>query len=133
AAVHVDVGRHRAEPGHEGEVEDRGHAAAGRRGEGLARQCKVTPRRLPLGLRYRSDHMDPIAAGFWGAFFGTATLMLGISLAAFVRLQRRVALTAGLSAVVSALFVLAYLGGLPLHGATEARVLAHLAVGVATV
>ena len=77
--------------------------------------------------------MDPIAAGFWGAYFGTASLMLGISLIAWVRLQRRVALTAGLSAVVSALFVLAYLGGLPLHGATEARVLAHLAVGVATV
>jgi hypothetical protein len=25
AAVHVDVGRHRAEPGHEGEIEDGGH------------------------------------------------------------------------------------------------------------
>ncbi|MBC5783551.1 GGDEF domain-containing protein [Ramlibacter sp. USB13] len=77
--------------------------------------------------------MDPLAAGFWGAFFGTATLMLGISLAAFLRLQRRVALTAGLSALVSALFVAAYLGWLPLQGAAEARVLAHLAMGVGTV
>jgi GGDEF domain-containing protein len=77
--------------------------------------------------------MDPIAAGFWGAFFGTATLMLGISLAAFLRLHRRVALTAGLSAAVSALFVAAYLGVLPLDGDAEARVLAHLAVGVATI
>jgi GGDEF domain-containing protein len=77
--------------------------------------------------------MDPIAAGFWGAFFGTATLMLGISLAAFVRLHRRVALTAGLSAAVSALFVAAYLGWLPLSGAAESRVLAHLAVSVGTV
>jgi GGDEF domain-containing protein len=78
--------------------------------------------------------MDPIAAGFWGAFFGTATLMLGISLAAYVRLHRRVALTAGLSAFVSAFFVAAYLGWLPLGGgALEARLLAHLAVVVATV
>jgi GGDEF domain-containing protein len=78
--------------------------------------------------------MDPIAAGFWGAFFGTATLMLGISLAAYVRLHRRVALTAGLSAFVSAFFVAGYLGWLPLGGgAFEARLLAHLAVVVATV
>jgi GGDEF domain-containing protein len=77
--------------------------------------------------------MDPIAAGFWGAFFGTAALMLGISLAAYVRLHRRVALTAGLSAAVSALFVVAYLGWLPLSGAAESRVLAHLAMAVASV
>ena len=77
--------------------------------------------------------MDPIAAGCWGAFFGTATLMLGLSLAAFLRLQRRVALSAGLSAVVSALFAAAFLGALPLRGDAEARVLAHLAVAVATV
>lgn len=77
--------------------------------------------------------MDPIAAGFWGAFFGTAALMLAVSLFAFVRLQRRVALTAGLSAFVSALFALAYLGGLPLAGDAEARLLAHLAVVVSTV
>lgn len=76
--------------------------------------------------------MDPIAAGFWGAFFGTAALMLGISLVAFLRLHRRVALTAGLSAVLSALFAAAYLGWLPLHGAAEARVQAHLGIAVAT-
>ena len=77
--------------------------------------------------------MDAIAAGFWGAFFGTAALMLGVSLAAFVRLQRRVALMAGLSALVSALFAVAYLGWLPMEGALEARVLAHLTMLVATV
>jgi GGDEF domain-containing protein len=76
--------------------------------------------------------MDPIAAGFWGAFFGTAALMLGISLAAFVRLHRRVALTAGLSAFVSAFFVAAYLGWLPGQGEAEARLLAHVAVAVAS-
>lgn len=77
--------------------------------------------------------MDPLAAGFWGAFFGTAVLMLALSLAAFVRSHRRVALMAGLSAVVSASFVIAYLGGLPGEGAAEARMLAHVAVVTSTV
>jgi GGDEF domain-containing protein len=74
--------------------------------------------------------MDALAAGFWGAFFGTAVLMLVLSLAAYARSHRRVALMAGLSAIVSAAFVIAYLGFLPLEPATEARVLAHVAMGV---
>lgn len=77
--------------------------------------------------------MHILAAGFWGAFFATAGLMLAASLAAFARSQRRVALMAGLSAVVSAGFVLAYLGWLPLEGAAESRFLAHLAMLVSTV
>lgn len=72
--------------------------------------------------------MDALAAGFWGAFFGTATLMLAASLVAFARSQRRVALMAGLSAAVSAGFAVAYLGWLPPEGAAEARLLAHVAV-----
>jgi GGDEF domain-containing protein len=72
--------------------------------------------------------MDTLAAGFWGAFFGTAALMLALSLAAFARSHRRVALMAGLSAVVSAGFVVAYLGWLPLSATSEARVLAHVAI-----
>lgn len=75
--------------------------------------------------------MDAVAAGFWGAFFGTAALMLGTSLAAFARSHRRVALMAGLTSVTSAAFALGYLGLLPFEGATHARVLAHLAVGAA--
>ncbi|MCC2675664.1 MAG: putative rane protein [Ramlibacter sp.] len=79
-------------------------------------------------LRYRAG-MDSLAAGFWGAFFGTATLMLLAALAVFLRSHRRVALTAGLSALVSAAFVVAYLGWLPVGGgAAEARVLAHVAI-----
>jgi GGDEF domain-containing protein len=70
--------------------------------------------------------MEPIAAGFWGAFFGTAALMLGISLNVFIRTRRRVALIAGLSAVVCAAFVAAYLAWLPQEGARESRVLAHV-------
>jgi GGDEF domain-containing protein len=72
--------------------------------------------------------MDNLAAGFWGAFFCTATLMLVISLVAFVRSHRKVALMAGLTSLFSAAFVIAYLGWLPFQPATEARVLAHVAV-----
>jgi GGDEF domain-containing protein len=75
--------------------------------------------------------MNALAAGFWGAFFGTAVLMLALSLAAFARSHRRVALMAGLSAVVSAAFVVAYLGVLPFEAATEARLLAHVAMATA--
>jgi GGDEF domain-containing protein len=77
--------------------------------------------------------MGLLAAGFWGAFFCAVALMLAGSLAAFFRSLQRVALTAGLSAVISALFVVAYLGWLPLGDAdTQARVLAHLAIVSAT-
>jgi GGDEF domain-containing protein len=75
--------------------------------------------------------MNNVAAGFWGAFFCTATLMLVISLAAFRRSHRRVALMAGLTALFSAVFVVAYLGWLPVQGAAEARLLSHVAVVVA--
>ena len=72
--------------------------------------------------------MDPLAIGFWGAFFGSVALMLAGSLAAFARSLQRVALTAALSSVVSALFVVAYLGWLPIEShAAEARLLAHVA------
>ncbi|MBC5764299.1 diguanylate cyclase domain-containing protein [Ramlibacter albus] len=73
--------------------------------------------------------MDVIAAGFWGAFFGAAVLMFGASLYAFARSLRRVALMAALSSVVSALFVVAYLGWLPVGDAdAQARLLAHVAM-----
>ena len=72
--------------------------------------------------------MDNLAAGFWGAFFCTATLMLVISLTAFLRSHRKVALMAGLTSLFSAAFVIAYLGWLPFEDATEARVLSHVAV-----
>ena len=77
--------------------------------------------------------MDAWAAGFWGAFFGTSALMLVISLGTWLRSRRRVALMGGLSALLSALFVAAYLGFLPMEGALEARVLAHVAMFTSTV
>jgi GGDEF domain-containing protein len=76
--------------------------------------------------------MDVLAAGFWGAFFGTVALMLVASAAAFARSLQRVALMAGLSALVSAFFVVAYLGWLPLRSQrAEMRLLAHVAMGAA--
>jgi GGDEF domain-containing protein len=78
--------------------------------------------------------MGALAAGFWGAFFCAVALMLAGSLAAFFRSLQRVALTAALSALISALFVVAYLGWLPIGDAdAQARFLAHLAAGTAVV
>jgi GGDEF domain-containing protein len=73
--------------------------------------------------------MDVLAVGFWGAFFGAVALMLAASLAAFARSLHRVALMAALSALVSGVFVLAYLGWLPITSpSVQARLLAHVAV-----
>jgi GGDEF domain-containing protein len=73
--------------------------------------------------------MELLAVGFWGAFFGTVALMLAGSIAAFIRSLHKVALTAAMSSVVSALFVIAYLGLLPIpNAAVEMRLLAHVAV-----
>ena len=78
--------------------------------------------------------MDMLATGFWGAFFGSAALMLAGSLAAFARSLHRVALTAALSPLLCALFVVAYLGWLPIADpVVYARLLAHVAVVAAVV
>jgi GGDEF domain-containing protein len=72
--------------------------------------------------------MDQVAVAFWGAFFGAVGLMLAASLAAYVRSMQHVALMAGLSALISGLFVVAYLGWLPVEGGAAQRVQAHVAV-----
>jgi len=73
--------------------------------------------------------MHPLAAGFWGAFFGTVALMLAGGLVAFVQSHHRVALGAALTAMVSALFVVSYLGWLPVGDrGHEWRLLAHVAI-----
>jgi len=70
-----------------------------------------------------------LVVGFWGSFFGTVALMLVGSLVAFAQSRERVALTAALSSLVSGLFVVAYLGWLPIaNPAVEARLLAHVAI-----
>jgi len=74
--------------------------------------------------------MNNFSAAFWGAYFGAVALMLAASLAAFVRSLQRVALMAALSALASGLFVVAYLGWLPVDGAARYRVQAHVGVAV---
>lgn len=77
--------------------------------------------------------MDSLAVGFWGAFLGTAGLMLTASLTAFAVSRQKVALTAALSSIISALFAVAYLGWLPVEDAgLQARLLAHVAAVCAT-
>ena len=75
--------------------------------------------------------MDQFAIGFWGCYFGATGLMLAGSVFAFIHSLRRVALNAALSAVASAFFVVAFLGGLPIEDPdTLARFLAHVACAV---
>ena len=72
--------------------------------------------------------MDPLVWGFWGVFFGAAGLMLIGSLLAYAQTRHKVPRRSAQLAAVSALFALAYLGGLPIADAdTEKRVLAHIA------
>lgn len=73
--------------------------------------------------------MHEIAIAFWGAFFGTVGLMLVGSVVAYLRSLQRVALRAALSAGISALYALAYLGVLPTTGPdNRMRFLAHVSV-----
>jgi GGDEF domain-containing protein len=73
--------------------------------------------------------MQTWAAAFWGAYFGTVALVLGGSLLAFIESHHRVALAAATAALISALFVVGYLGWLPITDpAAEDRVLAHIAI-----
>ncbi len=72
--------------------------------------------------------MNTVAVGFWGAFFGSVGLMLVGSLLAYIRSLHRVALRAASTAALSALFVVSYLGWLPIADRDlEARLLALIA------
>ncbi len=78
--------------------------------------------------------MQKWAIGFWGAYFGTVALLLAGSMLAFVQSHHRVALAAATSALLSALFVVGYLGWLPITDpAVENRVLSHIAIVSAAV
>jgi hypothetical protein len=73
--------------------------------------------------------MHIVAIGFWGAFFGTVALMLAAALVAFVKSQHRVALAAALTSLLSAVFVVSYLGWLTVSDTVlEARLLAHVGI-----
>ena len=62
--------------------------------------------------RYRVP-MQPLVAGFWGAFFGTAALMIAGAVAAYVRGLHRVALMAGSASLLFICFVASYLQLVP--------------------
>lgn len=95
----------------------------------------MAPGRLPLAPRPGIvGGMHGVAIGFWGAFFGTATLLLIGALAAYAQSHHRVALTAALTAIASALFALTYLGWLPAAGAQpDQRLAAHVSIITAVV
>jgi GGDEF domain-containing protein len=77
---------------------------------------------------------DPLlAAGFWGAFYGSAVLMLAASIAAYLRSRQRVALLAAMSAAVAGFCVAAYLGWVSPAGEAQDRLLAHVVLGTAIV
>ncbi|RYY90638.1 MAG: diguanylate cyclase, partial [Comamonadaceae bacterium] len=75
--------------------------------------------------------MDKVSVGFWGAFYGMAMLMLVLSLAAWSRLHKRVALMAGLTSLFSATYSLVHMGWLPIGGDAELRLQATVAVPTA--
>lgn len=77
--------------------------------------------------------MDAVSSGFWGGFFGAVGLMLAGAFFAFAKSLHRVALSAAMSAAVSAFFVVAYLGWLPIADANvQARLLAHVAIATSS-
>lgn len=59
--------------------------------------------------------MEKLTIGLWGCFFGVVVGMLAGSAFAYSRSLHRIALNAALAAVVSAFYVVAFLGGLPVH------------------
>jgi GGDEF domain-containing protein len=72
--------------------------------------------------------MEQFVIGFWGCYFGATALMLVGSALAYRHSLRRIARNAGVSALASAFFVVAFLGWLPIDDAgTLARLLAHIA------
>src|SRR4051794_18248377 len=67
--------------------------------------------------------MEPLVAGFWGAAFGTAGLMLAGAAVAYGASLRRMGLMAAVGAVMYPAFAASYLKLLPgLRDATHLRV-----------
>jgi GGDEF domain-containing protein len=73
--------------------------------------------------------MHVLAIAFWGAFFGTVALMLAGGLVAFVQSHHRVALAAGITGLLSAIYVGSSLHLLPAdHPLLEARLMAAASI-----
>ena len=78
--------------------------------------------------------MHTVAVAFWGAFFGTVSLLLVVALIAFSRSARRVAATGSFSALLSGLYVLVFLGWVPVGDPDVLlRLQAHMAAVCAAV
>jgi GGDEF domain-containing protein len=97
-----------------------------------ASAARATPREFriafPGGRRYRRA-MQLLAVGFWGAFFGTVALMLAGGLLAFAQSHHRVALAAGMTGLLSGMYVASFLHLLPIADPLlEARVMAGAAI-----
>ena len=76
--------------------------------------------------------MEKLIYGLWGCFFGMTVVILAGSLVAYARSLHRIALNAGLTALISAFYAVAFLGGLPIDDAdTLMRFLAFLTVPIA--
>lgn len=58
--------------------------------------------------------MDPLVAGFWGAFFGTAALMLAGAVTAWLRSLHRVGAIAASASATVVMFAASYLGLVPM-------------------
>jgi GGDEF domain-containing protein len=77
--------------------------------------------------------MEKYIIGFWGCYFGTIGLMVAGSVFGFVRSLRRVSANAALTALASAFFAVAFLGGLPIEdAAVQQRFLAHVAAATSS-
>jgi GGDEF domain-containing protein len=72
--------------------------------------------------------MEAVAAGFWGAYFGTVVLVLLVALLAWLRGLHGVAVLIALPPGVLSVFVAVHLGWAPLGPAGQARLQAHTAV-----
>lgn len=76
--------------------------------------------------------MDKFIFGFWGAYFGAIVLMLAGAAFAFAHGLHQIARNAALAALASALFVMAFLGGLPIDNVNNLhRCMAALTIGIA--
>ena len=76
--------------------------------------------------------MDKFIFGFWGAYFGAIVLMLTGAAFAFAHGLRQIARNAALAALASALFVMAFLGALPIDNVDNLhRCMAALTIGIA--
>jgi GGDEF domain-containing protein len=105
-------------------------AARRARGVSAQRGGASGKRQLPLAGRPSMVWaMHVLAVGSWGAFFGTVALMLAGGVAAFVQSHHRVALAAGMTGVLSAVYVASFLHLLPIGDPLlEARTMAAAAI-----